>query len=162
MDPSWSNCFLLSAVLAIILLGQLWRNRHRPGPYPPGPPGLPIIGNFFDIPRSAPWIQFAEWGKKYGMPNPNSLEFFFKQPVFLRNMPILYLTSSIRQTHISSHDILRLQSIPGPVTYLNLLGRPLIVLNTAKATIDLLERRGGNYANRPGSIMVGEMYVFSC
>ena len=107
MDPSWSNCFLLSAVLAIILLGQLWRNRHRPGPYPPGPPGLPILGNFFDIPRSAPWIQFAEWGKKYGMSNPNSLEFFFKQPVFLRNMPILYISpvNFVRSSNTYRHTI---------------------------------------------------------
>lgn len=31
------------------------------------------------------------------------------------------------------------------------------MLNTAKATIDLLERRGGKYANRPGLTMVGEI-----
>jgi len=162
MDPSWSKCFLLSAVLAVILLGQLWRNRHRPGPYPPGPPGLPIIGNFLDIPRTAPWIQFAEWGKKYGMYKPNSFSFFFEQPRPLADPLHIARQLCPFVEHISSHDILRLQSIPGPVTYLNLLGRPLIVLNTAKATIDLLERRGSNYANRPRSIMVGEMYVFSC
>lgn len=33
---------------------------------PPGPTPLPFIGNKLDIPQSKPWIQFAEWSKKYG------------------------------------------------------------------------------------------------
>ena len=33
---------------------------------PPGPKGLPIIGNLFDIPFKKEWITFTEWGKSYG------------------------------------------------------------------------------------------------
>lgn len=32
---------------------------------PPGPRGYPIIGNVLDL-RSAQWLKFAEWRKKYG------------------------------------------------------------------------------------------------
>lgn len=149
MDLPWPKYFLLSAVLAMIILSQFWRSRHRLVPYPPGPPGLPILGNFLDIPRTAPWIQFAKWRKKYGMWRSSSSETYLQISYSLPNA----------RTHILT--ILWLRFISGPVIYLNLLGRPLVVLNTAKATIDLLERRGGKYANRPGLTMVGEMYVSS-
>ena len=35
-------------------------------PFPPGPKGLPIIGNVFDVPLKMPWKQFHEWSKIYG------------------------------------------------------------------------------------------------
>lgn len=33
---------------------------------PPGPTGLPIIGNILDMPKSHEWLTFSTWGKKYG------------------------------------------------------------------------------------------------
>ena len=35
-------------------------------PLPPGPKGLPIIGNLLDIPLENEWLTFANWGKRYG------------------------------------------------------------------------------------------------
>lgn len=32
----------------------------------PGPRGLPLIGNMFDINIAAPWLTYTEWGKRYG------------------------------------------------------------------------------------------------
>ncbi|KAJ3815228.1 cytochrome P450 [Lentinula aff. lateritia] len=37
------------------------RGRH----YPPGPPQLPIVGNWFDLPSTEPWVKFADWSEHY-------------------------------------------------------------------------------------------------
>ncbi|KAF8496294.1 cytochrome P450 [Gautieria morchelliformis] len=41
----------------------------------------------------------------------------------------------------------------GDITYLTLLGTPMIILNTLKATRDLMNERSANYSNRPYSAM---------
>ncbi|KAF5356604.1 hypothetical protein D9758_008287 [Tetrapyrgos nigripes] len=46
----------------------------------------------------------------------------------------------------------------GPLTYLELLGKPVVVINTARAAEDLLVRRAGNYSDRPRMI-VGSEYM---
>ncbi|KAK0479598.1 cytochrome P450 [Armillaria novae-zelandiae] len=35
-------------------------------PSPPGPRGLPLIGNLLDMPSEKEWLTFAKWGEKYG------------------------------------------------------------------------------------------------
>ncbi|KAL1755741.1 cytochrome P450 [Schizophyllum commune] len=34
-------------------------------PLPPGPSGLPIVGNLFDVPVDFRWLKYAEWSKKF-------------------------------------------------------------------------------------------------
>ncbi|KZV73575.1 cytochrome P450 [Peniophora sp. CONT] len=42
-------------------------NRRKSSlPLPPGPPGLPLIGNALDMPQTQPHKTFIEWGNKYG------------------------------------------------------------------------------------------------
>ena len=35
-------------------------------PFPPGPKGMPLVGNIADMPSVKPWLTFAQWGQKYG------------------------------------------------------------------------------------------------
>jgi hypothetical protein len=39
------------------------------------------------------------------------------------------------------------------ILYLNVLGRPIIVINSAKVAHDLLDKRGANYASRPRFVL---------
>ncbi|KAI0061749.1 cytochrome P450 [Artomyces pyxidatus] len=54
----------LSCLLAILALDD--RRRRKGLPYPPGPKGLPVIGNILDVPKDAPWVTYARWAKIYG------------------------------------------------------------------------------------------------
>jgi len=45
----------------------------------------------------------------------------------------------------------------GDVTYINVLGRGTIILNSQKAAVDLLDKRSSIYSDRPVLMMGGEL-----
>ncbi|KAG1878399.1 cytochrome P450 [Suillus tomentosus] len=57
--------YLCLASVGVYLVKQIFVKKN-PAPYPPGPRGLPLVGNLQDIPRDKSWLTFTEWGKKYG------------------------------------------------------------------------------------------------
>lgn len=61
---------------AVILISQLqsrWLNRHRQlSRMPPGPRGLPIIGNLHQVTADYQERTFARWAKNYGKSQANS------------------------------------------------------------------------------------------
>ncbi|KAG1795476.1 cytochrome P450 [Suillus plorans] len=57
--------YLCLASVGVYLVKQIFVKKN-PAPYPPGPRGLPLVGNLRDIPRDKSWLTFTEWGKKYG------------------------------------------------------------------------------------------------
>lgn len=66
---SWHE--LLSLLDLVFLFAFLYilkqfittKSRH---PFPPGPSGLPILGNLLDWPVSKGWLTFTSWGTMYG------------------------------------------------------------------------------------------------
>lgn len=77
---------------------------------PPGPKGLPFIGNKHQVPSVKPWRTFEKWNQQFG--------------------PIISFY----------------------------LGRtPVIVLGTAQAAWDLLDKRSDIYSSRPRFVVAGEI-----
>lgn len=61
--------FTLLDVSLVFLALFILRCLLRPRPLvslPPGPKGLPIIGNVLDMPSEKDWLTFAHWGDIYG------------------------------------------------------------------------------------------------
>lgn len=45
----------------------------------------------------------------------------------------------------------------GDITYINAMGQEMIILNSSKAAIGILDKRSANYSNRPVVMMCGEI-----
>ena len=95
---------------------------HNKGKLPPGRKGLPFLGNLFQL-SASPWKEFEVWKKKYGTSTHSSVVF---NPDFVLNA--------------------------GPLVYLTVGGQGILVLNTHQVAVDLLDRRGHIYSDRPRMI----------
>ncbi|TCD66640.1 hypothetical protein EIP91_001107 [Steccherinum ochraceum] len=62
--------FYLSCAFAVVTLILIWWMRTRTTaqrlPTPPGPKGLPFIGNIHQLPLEGQELLFAKWGKEFG------------------------------------------------------------------------------------------------
>ena len=63
----WPIVFIVLLALTIALSLYAKRRRYR---LPPGPKGLPIFGNAFDIFAQHEWLTYAKWSRDYGEPRP--------------------------------------------------------------------------------------------
>lgn len=55
-----------SFILVLGVIGYRLRRQNGPQSLPPGPLPKPLIGNYFDIPKTKSWITFSQWRKQYG------------------------------------------------------------------------------------------------
>ncbi|TLD09536.1 hypothetical protein PspLS_11835 [Pyricularia sp. CBS 133598] len=53
-----------AGVVLLYLIGSQLRRRRKP--FPPGPPGNPILGNLLQIPRKKACLTFQKWSREYG------------------------------------------------------------------------------------------------
>ncbi|KAH9937587.1 cytochrome P450 [Fomitopsis serialis] len=56
---------VLALISLIYIIARLTSSRAR-GHLPPGPPGWPLIGNIFDVPKPFVWKTFAKWSTQWG------------------------------------------------------------------------------------------------
>ena len=76
---------------AFVKYRKRWGNKQQSeAPRPPGPKGLPVIGNIFDLPEVNPWITVQDWSKQYGL---------FNLP-FLMRYSIRIANDILRSTHL--------------------------------------------------------------
>lgn len=61
-------CLAAATAAAALLLLNWARSRNARSKFPPGPPGWPVIGNLFDIPKSSEWVKYKEWCDRYRAP----------------------------------------------------------------------------------------------
>ncbi|KAJ6474244.1 cytochrome P450 [Mycena sanguinolenta] len=114
--------YLTLLALAIVLLRvvqNLYRARQQRLPFPPGPPRLPLVGNFRDLSTKFPWLTYTAWGRQYG--------------VHTLWLPIKTLFSII----------------PGDLVYANAFGEHIVIINSVKTATDLFEKRSEMYSERP-------------
>jgi hypothetical protein len=99
--------------------------------FPPGPPGVPVLGNALQIPPEHAWLKFSEWQEQYGTRTFSGT---------------LHLQSFVPEL------------VLGDVIHLTALGRHILILNSQEAVDDLLIKRGNIYSSRPHLPMC-ELYV---
>ena len=121
------------AILLILILYHLFRpNTAASLSLPPGPRALPIIGNALDIPGSMPWKTFRDLSKKYGT-----------------SFLVLYSFDFIYS---------RICKYIGDVMLLRVPGQSIVVLGSAQAANDLLDKRSDSYSSRHRTLML-DLYV---
>ena len=122
----WDSPFILVSLgVAFVFVVRsivTQRKRNPRGlPLPPGPKGLPVLGNIFQFPKALLWEEYDKLCKQHGNASP-------LDPVY--------------------KYILNRSSV-GDIIYMKAPGQGLLVLGSQRRVDDLLEKRAANYSDRP-------------
>ncbi|TFK46440.1 putative monooxygenase [Heliocybe sulcata] len=65
MSEYWTSTAFAGLLLGLSV--YVLKSIFQPSPvYPPGPRGLPLVGNALQVPQKHTWLKFSEWAKEYG------------------------------------------------------------------------------------------------
>jgi hypothetical protein len=56
---------IAAVFLVVYLCYKFYQKQRLQYPLPPGPKGIPILGNSLQIPSVHPWEKYLEWGRQY-------------------------------------------------------------------------------------------------
>ena len=110
--------------------------RRKSAPYPPGPSGPPFLGAALKHPRVEYWRTYALWGKQYST---------FTCSIDIGSESVV-LTFTLHNCDLVGQD--------GIISF-HVLGRRIVILNTAKIATELLDSNSATYSDRPFPTMSG-------
>ena len=127
LSSSFVSSAIILAIFGAILLARRRKHSHKFNSFalPPGPPGWPIVGNLFDLPKERAWIVYSRWAKYYG-----------EGYLFLTDVPPLL-------------QLLR----TGDVMFLRTCSTPIVVVSSADIAFELMDKRSAIYSSKPASVL---------
>lgn len=140
---------LLLACICAYILYELtnWLAIRRKKRMPPGPVGLPWIGNRNQVPVIKPWRKFKEWNKQYGI--PAAIADAYSTGMFMAHLLLFRPCRVSTARPYSCHrSVWPFKDHSG-----NILIQKYPVLGTAQVAWDLMEKRSDIYSSRPRFIM---------
>ena len=130
LDPGLPTIWAC-VILLVVATHLAWRHINSTSlRLPPGPKGLPILGNIHQVSKDYQERIFARWANKYG--------------THIRYICVHILTDS--------HSM-----ILGDLMFAKFFAQRALIINSQAVARDLLDKRGGIYSSRPRFVMFCEM-----